>query len=201
MLNKHTTREAWLNALALELAPAFALHDAPLPKKIRIAIGFPSGGARGKGIGECWDSTASADGAFEILIRPDRHDPLDVAQILAHELCHAAAGIKAGHGKGFKRVATAIGLEGKMKHTTAGPKFLALVKMPLHNVGKLPHAKLDTSAALTTRPKKQTTRLLKCSCETCGYTVRVARKWIDEAGAPFCPSTTARRYAPCSGRG
>jgi hypothetical protein len=35
--------------------------------------------------------------------------------------------------------------------------------------------------------KKRTTRLLKCECEACGYTARVTRKWVDEAGAPICP--------------
>lgn len=33
---------------------------------------------------------------------------------------------------------------------------------------------------------KQTTRLLKCQCDICGYTVRVTRKWLD-IGAPHCP--------------
>ena len=188
MLNKHTTREAWLNALTAELAPAFKLHGAPLPKKIRIAIGFTSSGARGKGIGECWDSTASGDGAFEIQIRPDISDPLEIAAILTHELCHAAAGIKAGHGKDFKKIAVAMGLVGKMKATTGGPEFVKLTKQMLHNLGKLPHARLDTSAASRARPKKQTTRLLKAECEECGYTVRVSKKWLDDAGAPICPT-------------
>ncbi len=29
--------------------------------------------------------------------------------------------------------------------------------------------------------------MLKCECVTCGYTVRTARKWLEEAGAPLCP--------------
>lgn len=36
-------------------------------------------------------------------------------------------------------------------------------------------------------PKKQKTRMLKCECATCGYTVRTARKWLELAGAPLCP--------------
>jgi len=30
--------------------------------------------------------------------------------------------------------------------------------------------------------------MLKCECVTCGYTVRTARKWLEEAGAPVCPT-------------
>lgn len=37
------------------------------------------------------------------------------------------------------------------------------------------------------RPKKQKTRMLKCECAECGYTVRTARKWLEQAGAPLCP--------------
>ena len=33
---------------------------------------------------------------------------------------------------------------------------------------------------------KQTTRMLKCECPACGYTVRTTRKWLDIA-VPTCP--------------
>jgi len=29
--------------------------------------------------------------------------------------------------------------------------------------------------------------MLKCECQACGYTVRIARKWLETAGAPLCP--------------
>jgi len=181
-----TNRETWLNAVAAKLAPAFAERGAPLPPRIRIAIGFPSTGSRGKRIGECWDKTASHDGTFEILIRPDIDKPEDAAAILAHELCHAAAGLQDGHGKGFKKIARAIGLIGPMKSTTAGPEFIALSAPILAAAGPLPHARLDL-AGLTTKPKKQSARMIKCTCGECGYVVRTSRKWIDEKGAPHCP--------------
>jgi hypothetical protein len=180
-------RETWLNQIAAKLAPTFAEKGAPLPARIRIAIAFPSTGSRGKRIGECWDKTASGDGSFEIMIRPDIDDPTEAAAILTHELCHAAAGIAAGHGKAFKRIANAMGLVGPMKSTTAGPEFLALAAPILSKVGPLPHARLDLGG-LTTKPKKQTARLIKCECDECGYIVRTARKWIMDAGAPICPA-------------
>lgn len=36
-------------------------------------------------------------------------------------------------------------------------------------------------------PRRQTCRLLKVECPTCGYVVRTTRKWLDR-GAPICPT-------------
>ena len=112
--------------------------------------------------------------------------PAQIAAILAHELVHAAVGIPAGHGKPFKRVAVGLGLVGPMRATMPGEAFHAAVAPILAAVGPLPHARLDT-AGETTAPKKQAVRMLKCECQTCGYTVRTARKWLETAGAPLCP--------------
>jgi len=38
---------------------------------LRVAIGFTSAGRRSRAIGEWWDNWRSADGHFEIFIRPD----------------------------------------------------------------------------------------------------------------------------------
>lgn len=180
-----TTREDWLNRLAELMSPWFDKLNYPLPR-IRIAIGFPSTGRRGRRIGECWDSKASEDGTFEILIRPDQADPLDVAAILAHELVHAAVGLEAGHKGAFRTVALAIGLQGPMTATTPGPAFIEAVRPMLEEVGPLPHARLGIGAS--NAPKKQPTRLLKAACPECGYTVRITRLWLEKAGAPHCPA-------------
>lgn len=37
-------------------------------------------------------------------------------------------------------------------------------------------------------PRRQTCRLLKVECPTCGYIARVTRKWLDARGAPICPT-------------
>ncbi len=184
-------RESWLNRVAVGMAPLFAALDAPLPSRVRVAIGFTSRGAKGKAIGECWDNRCSGDGHFEIFIRPDLAHapdamPAQIAAILAHELVHAAVGIAAGHGKAFKRVAVGLGLFGPMRATLPGDAFLAAIAPILARVGPLPHARLDTNGE-TTRPKKQAARMLKCECQACGYTVRTARKWLQTVGAPLCP--------------
>src|SRR5277367_5678114 len=124
----HETREAWLNYLATRMMPIFQQLAAPLPTRLRIAIGFTSSGRRSKRIGECWDNRCSEDGYFEIFIRPDLGEskellPMQVAAILGHELVHAAVGIAAAHGREFRRVAKGIGLAGSMTATTAGPAF------------------------------------------------------------------------------
>ena len=111
-------RESWLNRVAVGMAPLFEALGAPLPSRVRVAIGFTSCGAKGKAIGECWDNRCSGDGHFEIFIRPDLAYapdamPAQIAAILAHELVHAAVGIAAGHGRAFKRIALGLGLVGR----------------------------------------------------------------------------------------
>lgn len=198
-------RESWLNRVATGMAPLFEALDAPLPFRVRVAIGYTSRGAKGKAIGECWDNRCSGDGHFEIFIRPDLAHaadamPAQIAAILAHELVHAAVGIAAGHGKAFKRIAIGLGLVGLMRATTLGDAFLATIAPILAAAGPLPHARLDTGGE-TPRLKKQTARLLKCECEACGYTVRTARKWLETVGAPLCPVIDHRpmRHASLNG--
>jgi len=131
----HPNRESWLNDVASRLRPAFAQLGAPLPDRLRIAIGFSSTGRRAKATGECWDSAASADATFEILVRPDLAEAegalgLPVAAALARELVHAAVGIQAGRGPAYRKVAHSIGLVGPMRATSPGPAFLALIAPP-----------------------------------------------------------------------
>lgn len=199
---QHPNRESWLNFVAQQMAPIFANLDAPLPDRVRIAIGFTSTGNRGKRIGECWDNRCSEDGHFEIFIVPNLAEsadlmPMQVAAILAHELVHAAVGIPAGHGPLFRRVAKGLGLVGKMTATVAGPEFETAVKPILALAGPLPHSRLNTGKVpgeegepgepKTTGPKKQTKRHIKCKCTRCGYTARTSRKWLDKVGSPHCP--------------
>src|SRR5438105_3647929 len=121
----HQTRAAWLNYVALCMAPIFEKLGAPLPAQLRIAIGFTSSGWRSRNIGECWDNQCSEDQHFEIFIRPDLSEskdlmPMQVAAILAHDLIHAAVGVAASHGKAFRRVARSIGLVGKWRRPQPG---------------------------------------------------------------------------------
>lgn len=189
MPTKYKTREQWLNAFVAASRKHFKRVEAELPETIRVAIGFTSAGARGKRIGECWSDACSKDGAFEIFIVPGldgSDDASRIADILTHELVHAAVGIKAGHGPAFRKVATALGLEGKMTATTAGAAWHEWADPIVDRLGPLPHATLNPGAETT--KKKQTTRLLKCECDDCGFTFRASAKWALETAEELrCP--------------
>jgi hypothetical protein len=182
--NTFDYREPWLHAVAERLRPIFSSHAAIIPVKIRFTCGFPSTRAFAvsrQRVGECWSVEASADGHIEIMISPVLDEPMRVAGVLAHELVHATG--RHGHGKPFAQLARAIGLEGRMTATTEGEAFKQAVAPILEVVGPYPHAELSRAM----RPK-QGTRLLKLQCPICPYTVRIARKWLDEVGPPACPS-------------
>lgn len=188
MSSRSDTREAWLGRAVRALRPRFLKAGCPIPEKVRVSLGFTSSGSRPKGyLGECWNEEASADGHFEIFLRADVDEPARALGILAHELAHAAAPRGAKHGPEFKRVALAVGLEGRMTQALPGPALAAFLKGVVENLGPLPHARLDFTKGAEDKRPKQKAYLLKAECAECGYTVRVTAKWVDEVGAPCCP--------------
>lgn len=179
----YETREAWLNAFADAMRPKFASLGVPLPEKVRIAIAFTSGGTRGKSIGECWDSRASRDGSFEIMIRPDHEDAFKICETTLHELIHAAVGLECKHGGKFKAIATVLGFQAPVRSGGLHDEAKAAIMPTIEALGPMPHAALD----FANRPKKkQATAMIKCECETCGYVVRTTKKWL-AVGLPHCP--------------
>lgn len=187
------TREEWLTFVSNQLRPHFARVNAPIPVKVRFALGFTSAGYRSKAIGECWSTVASGDGTTEIFIKPDRDSPKEVANILAHELVHAAVGVKHGHKAPFKKVCVALGLEGKATHALPGAAMQREIMDPIiKKAGPLPHKKMS----FTSGKKKQTTRLLKAECNTCGYVVRLTKVWA-AAGLPFCGTSVKHGRMAC----
>src|SRR4051795_12755095 len=104
-VNVHDTRESWLRSATVELRPHFESCGYLLPANIRFAIAFPSTGRRGARIGECWHSSTSEDGNYEIIIRADIADPGEVLGVLAHELLHSVLPADAGHGKTYRDAA------------------------------------------------------------------------------------------------
>jgi hypothetical protein len=179
-------REGWLMAFKDAIQSDFARLGYPLPERLRMTCGWPSARAFGlqRRIGECWAPTASADGTTEIIISPSLDDPIEVAAVGVHELIHAAVGTGCGHEGAFKRLAVQMGLQGPMRATHAGPALRERLNALVQALGPYPHAKLDAQGR-----KKDGTRLLKCECITCGYTVRITRRWIG-VGLPVCPCGT-----------
>src|SRR6187399_1756758 len=152
-------RESWLNAFVEHARPHFEAAGFPIPINTRVSIGLPSTGYRSNVIGECFAPAASADGHFEIIISPKVSEgDARVADILTHELCHAAAGMD--HGKAFGTLARALGLEGPLRTTTAGEAWFAWAAPVLAELGPMDFGALT---ALMPRRKKATF-LLKVEC-------------------------------------
>jgi hypothetical protein len=180
---KTQNRETYLGNAITELRPLFILHGFPIPKLVKVTCGWPSksaGRSSKRRIGECWDKTASADKkTINIIISMVIDSPLEALDVLAHELVHAAVGNECGHRGPFKTLARAIGLEGKLTATTAGPELEKHLKGIVKTLGKYPHSKIDFDAR-----KKQTTRMIKVECqnivnENCGMIFRTTRRWVD----------------------
>jgi len=194
--NIHNTRESWLRSATNELRPYFEKFGYTLPEKIRFAIAFTSGGKRGRIPGECWHPTSSDDHHYEIIIRADMADAIEVLGILVHELVHTLLPPDIKHGKEFKTVAVRVGLEGKMRQATPTPILRERLSTLATSLGPLPHAKLNFNASSDV-PKKQKARLLKAECSAaCGYTIRLATKWA-KAGLPLCPIDTKHGILHC----
>jgi hypothetical protein len=190
-------REEWLGCVMDELRPVFKKVCFPLPKNIRVTCGFPSTHARTalkRAIGESWSSNASGDGTYEVLVSPVEGESVAAAAILAHELSHVAAGHKYGHRGPFVTCIRAVGLVDKPTATHAGPMFKQFMDGVVSLYGSYPHASLN----VVPLRKVQGTRLLRCRCPDCGYTVRVTMKWLDIAGPPLCPNFSGHngRVAP-----
>lgn len=176
----YETREDWLHAFKNELKSLFGKYGHDINGNIRISCGFPRG--RKAIIGQCWNETQSKDGHSEIFISPVLDDPLTVSGVLVHELIHAIIGVEQGHNAIFGKLARQVGLIGKLTATEPHPDLMIKLTNIFDRLGNYPHAMLKDLDI-----KKQTTRLIKASCPICGYTIRIAQKWIDEKGLPICP--------------
>jgi hypothetical protein len=176
------TREGWLVQASNYMRPIFRAASMEIPARVRMSVSIMPKKVRGI----CYSPEASSDGSTELLIRISEDDPIEVLGVLGHELVHSAVGTSAGHKAPFVRGVRALGLDGKATATIPGPRFRELMDPIVAKLGPFPHAALNYLGART-GPKKQGTRMLKASCEECGYTVRLTRKWLD-VGPPGCPN-------------
>jgi hypothetical protein len=184
--NTHTTRESWLCSATDELRPYFNKLGYKIPDKIRFAIAFTSTGKRGSMPGECWHPVASADQHYEIIIRADMAEPVEVLTVLVHELVHTLLPPEAKHGKAFRDIALRVGLTGPMRQTSPTQILAERLQAIATNLGPLPHARLNFSGASDV-PKKQAKKWFKAECSaSCGYSVRITAKWA-KVGMPICP--------------
>ena len=176
----HTSRENWLLEAVDIMRPWFEEHGAKVPEKVRVSVGFAKG-QRKSTIGVCYASRAAADGVHQIFMVPTMDEPVKVLATLVHELIHAYDDCKSGHKGEFRRVAVALGLEGKMTATVPGDALTLRLQDVSGKLGEFPHARLNIDNI-----PKQSTRMLKALCLGCGYTIRLTKKWA-EMGLPTCP--------------
>lgn len=183
-------RESWLQAAVEKLRPMFRGHNLVVPE-VAISVGWPSRGALSKKkqtIGQCWYGSMTADNKPQLFISPVLDEVCEpqfgVLPTVVHEIVHVVAGPDAKHGPRFVKVMKQLGLEGKPTSTHAGEDLLERLKQIAAELGAFPHSKIVPGIA---DPKKQTTRMKKCSCVDCGYVARTVRKWIEERGEPICP--------------
>lgn len=183
----------------------FSVANIVVPQTA-ISVGFPYR-ARGKGnnaIGQCWHKKVANDKMPHVFVSPVLEDTQRVVGVLAHELVHAAIGTELGHGKEFERVALAIGLTGKMTATVETDQFKQWVSDKIiPSIGPYPHGALNIGAPGTaddpklgpTGAPKQTTRLLKLECPSCGCVIRITKRWLD-LGAPKCACPDHKTFQP-----
>lgn len=182
----HETREAWLREAIKQMAAWF--EDDGLPK-IQVSVGVQAGATT---LATCFYPVEDVCNIFvSPALKPE--EPTRLLDILLHELVHAhghAAGFN-GHGKEFGAVARGLGLEGKMTATVASEELTERLKPIAEHLGEFPHVPMDlslTGLGPSGKPK-QTTRQRKAECPSCGYTARIAKKWMD-MGMPTCPCGT-----------
>ena len=105
---------------------------------------------------------------------------------LVHELCHAIDDCQSGHGADFKEIATCIGLEGPARSSRAGAELLMHLSEVAESLGAYPHKSLVLQSH-----SKGTLRQSKAKCKSCGYEVKLVKKWASY-GAPICPKDNIR---------
>lgn len=177
-------RQRWLEDVVVECRKHLKACGFTCKDNVRISIGFPKGSHGGKkAIGQCWPFQASTDKFSEIFISPELKDSTAIIETTFHELVHHIAGCECGHKGAFKRIAEAIGFVAPMTSTPAGTAMKAACGVIIKKIGLYP-----AGALMVGERKKQTTRLLKCLCSECQYTVRTTRFWIEKAGPPICPT-------------
>ena len=181
------TREDWLKAAIVEMSAVIeTLTGHKVPDAVRVSCALPSTFTRSGTLGEYWPPKASADGHHEIMVSPTLADPAEVFPVLLHQVIHAALDT-ATHTAAYAQACTDLGLEptgpdtDPFNRTKQGHHFTATWGPILASMGEYPHAALLAGVNKT----KQSTRMLKCVCPSCGWTFRATAKWVAQ-GLPTC---------------
>ena len=173
------TREDWLLSAVDKIKPLFIQQGYDLPT-VRVSCGFPSTG-KNRHIGECWSTTATNAAINEIYISPKLDDAVEVMDTIVHELVHAVDNCEHKHSAEFKKIALAVGLEGKMRSASAGAKLKSQLTEIAKDLDPYPHVKLNIPTIIRVYKPRP-----KARCSECGYEIGIFKKW-QHLGAPICP--------------
>ncbi len=179
-------REEWLMRAVVHLEPIFQRGGYQIPK-VKVSVGFPSTGAKGQHLGQCWGSKASEDGINQIFIAPNHADPVEVLDTLTHELVHAVDDCRSGHGEGFKKIATNVGLKGPMRSAGAGEHLKQDLIKIANALGHFPHSKLSIARGASRAGIKRP----GVKCTKCGYEIVMMKRYL-QYGPPICPKDQER---------
>ena len=181
--HKYRTREEWLIAAIEALRPLYEEHGHEIPA-YQVSVGWPGGRSKkSTTVGQCWPTHAADDGSASIFVSPVVKNPLEVLEILGHELIHAIDDCESGHRGNFAKIFTQVGFIGRKTTHEAGPELVEKMKAILNELGRYPHGQMKREAK---GAAKQKTYMLKLEAICCGYLVRTTQSWIDQ-GLPSCP--------------
>ena len=174
-------REQWLMQAVDHLVPIFERSGYSVPT-VKVSVGFPSTGAKGRHLGQCWSTKSAVDGINQIFIAPHLQTPFDFLDTLVHELVHAVDDCQSGHGENFKKIALDVGLKGPMRSAGAGDWLKQDLMRIAETLGSFPHGRLS----LPVRTMQKTPKRPGAKCEKCGYEVIVLKRYL-HLGPPICP--------------
>jgi len=179
-------REQWLMAAVEEIKPLFERMGYSVPV-VKVSVGFPSTGGKGRHLGQCWSTKSAEDGVNQIFIAPHLQTPFDFLDTLVHELVHAVDDCESGHGESFKKIAKDVGLTGPMRSASAGEGLKQELMTITEKLGNFPHGRLSLPIrTLQKAPKRPGAR-----CSKCGYEVVMLKRHLN-LGPPICPKDAER---------
>ena len=205
---KYTNRELWLEDFSKECVKLFKdskdLFKFPKGIKldlrdIKITCGFPPHFRKSSQVGRAGNYSAmgvcfgkTKDRPFkQIFILPDwcnNKDIVNLGGVLIHELIHAVDNCVNGHGKEFRDMAVAVGLEGQMRSTRPGADLSVWIRKIAKKLGKYPEQGWIHSK------HKPGSRSLKIECWRgagvmgCEAIARMSQSQINQ-GTPICRCT------------
>lgn len=183
----HTTREGWLNEGVKILAERFFTEAGyDFPENVQVSCGFTKS-TSDKAIGQCFSPECSTAGVTHMFICPTRDEPIDVLQILLHEMIHAFVGVEHGHKKPFRAFVKEFGMAGKPTATYAeeGSELWNRLASVSTALGPYPHKAMQPVKKGKKKGGSGWVRLMSPNDE--GYRIVISPKMLEEHGAPMDP--------------